>query len=284
MSYPTHGLEILVDTDMPQLNIITNESYESSKNATFTLICNDATSGCNTSKLNTIFGECTVYAPETNCKIQLPKCVSNKIQTYTSIVEDVAGNKNTSNSGTYVVKNTEGCSCYDSTDCASGYCMGAAYCATLSPPEIEIMFGGNIIEKIQIPLGLKKRIFIYVKNNHQIPETIDFSLYGDPKKLQYMSYFETEKQSFTNNKVTITIAAGKEIYVPIIIFGGQTGTYNLILEANSQTIKLKTIKTAEINILHTKNGDFVDQTPGLGFIGILIILFFGAFTRIIIAK
>ncbi|NOR84648.1 hypothetical protein GQ473_00875 [archaeon] len=284
LSSPTHGLEILIDTDTPQLNINTNEYYESSKNAIFELICSDATSGCNTSKLNTIFGECIVYAPETTCKIQLPECVVNKLQTYTSSAEDVAGNRNTSNTGTYIVKNKEGCSCYNSNDCASGYCMGFAYCATLSPPEIEIISDGNIAEKIQINLDSKKRIFIHIKNNHKIPETINLTLYGDPKKLQYMSYFENEKESFTNNKITITIAAGKELYVPIIIFGGKTGTYNLIIDADSQTINLKTRKTTKINIIHSMNGNIIVQTPGIGFVGVLIILFFGAFMRTSITK
>ncbi|RLG15771.1 MAG: hypothetical protein DRN71_00485 [Candidatus Nanohalarchaeota archaeon] len=260
---------ILLDTTPPHIQVNVNPKIvASSQYATFTANCNDAGgSGCSTTNITipSLNEQCEITGGSGTCQIKMPECVYDTYTYYVNTTDNL-GNINDSVLDSFEVKKADGCECILSDECISISCLDYTMCGALVPPEVD--FSTNI--GLTIALGQTEAIPIILKNPAGFEDTIKLDIYTDPPLMQQTSYFEGEKYSKRTTKI-VRLKANTEEYILLHVFGGKTGTYHLMINAQSLSTTLQVYNRTTVKVVLKDNQDIHSNTPELSFISMVIV-------------
>ena len=157
----------------------------------------------------------------------------------------------------------DGQSCLVGDECCSGSCVLGA-CMMLE--DIEVHFVDNASGSLTLVLGSQSVLVLKVKNNLPVRDTISLQLLGSPDpRIVYWS-------KFSNNDKVIDVEAGpgEEVAVPVTVFGGQVGTYELRVFAESVSYSSLIAHESVIIYVTQKDEGLFSRSSGLSWLSIMI--------------
>ncbi len=239
---------------------------------TFRPIVNDTYSGIQRVRIcadadcaTLIYCQNNNYAPAgtpvvRECSYPTVDCIYSENEFYVEAT-DLVGNVEIIKGGSFTTTLRDGCECDHSEDCEIGECI-AGRCLVIANPNISFSS-----DTLTAELSSKTQAVISVKNNMVVSDTIKVEIYGTPEKILFWTKFENNKKV-----IDITLDAYEEKLIPIEIFAGEIGTYNLVVFAESTLVhSLYARNEQSIHIVHKDQG-ITSRSPGLNILPVLLLL------------
>ena len=156
-------------------------------------------------------------------------------------------------------------SCSISDECCSGSCT-SGICGSLK--DIKIVFADNGSDYMILPIGTNTILTLKVKNNLPVKDTIRLQLIGSPdQRIVYWS-------KFSNNEkiIDITLDGNEEITVPITVFAGQIGIYELRVFAESLSFQSLIAHEAQRIYIRYEQSGLSSRSPGIGWFSLILVI------------
>jgi len=163
----------------------------------------------------------------------------------------------------------DGQSCLTGDECCSGSCA-LGLCMLLG--NLEVHFADDASGSVTLVLGSQSVLVLKVRNNLPVKDIIRLQLLGSPDpRIVYWS-------KFSNNDKVIDVEAGpgEEVAVPVTVFGGQVGTYELRVFAESVSYSSLIAHESLIVYVTQKNEGLFSRSPGLSWLCLVLVVLIGS--------
>ncbi|MEA3343876.1 MAG: hypothetical protein U9Q92_06975, partial [archaeon] len=163
----------------------------------------------------------------------------------------------------------DGQSCLTGDECCSGSCVLGA-CMMLE--NIELHFVDNASGSVTLVLGSQSVLVLKVRNNLPVKETIRLQLidFPDPRIVYWSKFSNNDKV------IDVEVGPGEEVAVPVTVFGGQVGTYELRVFAESVSYSSLIAHESVIIYVTQKDEGLFSRSPGLSWLCLIIIALIGS--------
>ena len=190
---------------------------------------------------------------------------------------------------TWVISGPDGCSCEFDSQCQSGKCLD--YMCVV-PAGLVI---SNLDDVYNFYIGKKETVVFSVGNDMDVAVDASIYLFGvdsrDESDFLPFMWFDGHKSDEFKHSILLNFKAGETKYLRVIIEPApksDADSYEVVFKGVSETTGKVVSKTVNFSVDQEYNPDmpFADRTrvPGIGFVGILLILSLGMFLVIYQSK
>ena len=122
-----------------------------------------------------------------------------------------------------------------------------------------------------LELGSIEKIGLTVKNAADSEATIDLYIGSTDSAFRNWIWFENHRYDNSRAQQQLILAGHEERHIIVSVLAGRVGDYKLIVGPDGSDVS-NMYDSADIRIVHRQGSGIFSDSPGLGFIGILLTL------------